>query len=322
MSFADAELFFKLYRGLMSFVNEHLKILPQRGIDFATFLQVTPESRYKVHEAFVKAPQTIDLFLQKNPHQFSNEEMEIVSSWRHMVPGHFYVMKDYEKHALFLSVNGEVRVYGVLALTDPIGWVLQGRSLPVLTKTILLPFRDVIIYDGLLYSSHITFGGNIRKTLHEDLRLSIKSHGIITSLPDVKNGDGVKVEIQDKDTPEKKIPTLSIRTVLGMWHIKSMSAWDEDYFNEETQAYIQFSNRGQGSFQFGYVSGTIDYCINGKGRGGRAEFSWEGGDRADGTPLTGRGWAVLERDQLKGEIRIHQGDSSGFVAVRAKRTGK
>ena len=47
------------------------------------------------------------------------------------------------------------------------------------------------------------------------------------------------------------------------------------------------------------------------------EFSWEGGDAADGTPLTGRGWAVLEGEELNGMIYIHCGDQCEFTANRA-----
>ena len=42
----------------------------------------------------------------------------------------------------------------------------------------------------------------------------------------------------------------------GLWHIVSMSGWDEDYFNEEVQAFIEFEANGTGHFQFGYVQGT------------------------------------------------------------------
>jgi hypothetical protein len=27
---------------------------------------------------------------------------------------------------------------------------------------------------------------------------------------------------------------------VGLWHIVSMDTWDEDYFNEEVQAFIEF----------------------------------------------------------------------------------
>ena len=30
----------------------------------------------------------------------------------------------------------------------------------------------------------------------------------------------------------------------GLWHIVSMSGWDEDYFNEEVQAFIEFEANG------------------------------------------------------------------------------
>lgn len=46
------------------------------------------------------------------------------------------------------------------------------------------------------------------------------------------------------------------------------------------------------------------------------EFSWEGGDGADGTPLTGRAWAVLDDAKLDGMFFIHQGDESGFEAMK------
>jgi hypothetical protein len=35
-------------------------------------------------------------------------------------------------------------------------------------------------------------------------------------------------------------------------------------------------------------------------------------------PCTGRGWAILEDDELRGMIFFHQGDESGFVAKRMK----
>jgi len=36
-------------------------------------------------------------------------------------------------------------------------------------------------------------------------------------------------------------------------------------------------------------------------------------------PCTGRGWAVLQGDELHGMIFFHQGDESAFVAKRASR---
>jgi hypothetical protein len=106
--------------------------------------------------------------------------------------------------------------------------------------------------------------------------------------------------------------------LLGRWRIVSMSTWDKDYINEEVPAFIEFDDRNSGSFQFGYVQGQID-CRTTSWEGKPAvEFSWEGGDGADGTPLTGRGWAILQENELRGMIFIHLGDDSEFVAERAE----
>lgn len=103
----------------------------------------------------------------------------------------------------------------------------------------------------------------------------------------------------------------------GTWHIVSMSTWDDDYLNEEVQAFIEFAANRGGSFQFGYVQGEIDYCVTSRDGNPTVEFSWDGGDGADGTQLSGRGWATLDGDQLRGMFFIHQGDDSDFVAQRA-----
>jgi hypothetical protein len=47
----------------------------------------------------------------------------------------------------------------------------------------------------------------------------------------------------------------------GSWRIVSMSMWDEDYLDEEVEAFIEFKDDGLGSFQFGYVGGKTDYRI-------------------------------------------------------------
>jgi hypothetical protein len=101
---------------------------------------------------------------------------------------------------------------------------------------------------------------------------------------------------------------------LGRWHIVSMTTWDEDYFNEEVQAFVEFEGDGTGTFQFGYVRGGIDYREGARDGKPCVEWSWEGSDEMD--PALGRGWATLEDGGLQGMIFIHLGDESEFEAER------
>jgi hypothetical protein len=104
--------------------------------------------------------------------------------------------------------------------------------------------------------------------------------------------------------------------ILGYWNIISLSNWDEDYVNEEVRAFIEFDNRRCGLFPFSDVRGNIDCRTTSREGKPVVEFSWEGGDGDDGPPLTGRGWAILEKNKLHGMIFIHQGDESDFEVER------
>ena len=96
-----------------------------------------------------------------------------------------------------------------------------------------------------------------------------------------------------------------------------MSAWEDAALNKNVQAFIEFDEEGMGKFQFGYVRGFTDhYRTKKRDRKRVAQFSWHGEDGADGTPLEGIGWVILEAGELSGTICIHLGDDSEFVAKR------
>jgi hypothetical protein len=103
----------------------------------------------------------------------------------------------------------------------------------------------------------------------------------------------------------------------GTWHIYEMELWDENYFNMEVQAYIKINPRSAGDFQFGLVSGEIDGEVVRHGTKERFEFTWEGNDEMD--PASGSGWIRLkDQNTIEGRVKFHQGDSSKFLAKRAK----
>lgn len=112
-----------------------------------------------------------------------------------------------------------------------------------------------------------------------------------------------------KSKPKPKSPFT------GRWRIVSMTAWEQDYVDEEGEGYFEFDGKGGGEFHFGYVHGQMD-CRPAT-RDGRpaVEWSWDGNDEMD--PAQGRGWAVVTGGELHGLIVFHQGDESEFVAEKA-----
>jgi hypothetical protein len=101
---------------------------------------------------------------------------------------------------------------------------------------------------------------------------------------------------------------------VGRWRITWMEQWDQDFVDAEVEGFFEFDSKHNGSFQFGYVSGSIDYRLATRDDKPAVEFSWEGNDGMD--QAQGRGWAVLHGDELSGTIFVNPGDESEFKAKR------
>ena len=179
---ADVEIFFKLHRSLLFFVNQRLQVLPQVITTADDFFTLSPEHLITVRDAFKANPALLDAYVIENPARLSQDELDIVASWRHGIVGRFYVLRDLKNYTVFLSSDDSPLAYGVLALSQPFEELI-GPNLPALVQIALLPFKDKIIYDGLMRSFNISFGPGIRRSLNERYGEAKTSHGIITSLP-------------------------------------------------------------------------------------------------------------------------------------------
>ena len=102
----------------------------------------------------------------------------------------------------------------------------------------------------------------------------------------------------------------------GRWRITSMSAWEDDFLDEEVEAFIEFDYKGWGAFQFGNIQGQMDCRKTTRDSEPAVEWSWDGNAEMDAAQ--GRGWAIVNGDELHGMIFFHGGDDSEFVAKRAK----
>jgi hypothetical protein len=166
----------------MFFVNQRLKVISDDVASPAASFSLSPEARLKVRHAFLEHTELIQAFVDENPAHLVGDELDIVRSWQHLVHGNFYVFREWKKYTVFLSSAEQPVAYGVLGLSQPFEDLI-GPYLPVLVETVLLPFKGMIVYDGLMSSYNVTFGGGIRRSLNESFKQAKARHGIITSLP-------------------------------------------------------------------------------------------------------------------------------------------
>jgi len=178
----EGKLFYDLYAVLLSFVNRKLKLSSEQFSDSREYTSTPPEARTAIREALFARRELIDEFVHDNPANLKADELEIVASWKHALPGKFCVLRYLKKYTVFLTSGGSPnRAYGVLGLADPLEAVI-GPRLPRLVTTVLLPFQGKIIYDGLVSGYNITFGGGIKRTLNEEYKQAKETFGIVTSL--------------------------------------------------------------------------------------------------------------------------------------------
>jgi hypothetical protein len=202
----DGKLFYDLYAALLSFVNGKLKVIPEQFSDSKGYTVLPPGKRLAVRDALYAHRELLDEFVRENPAKLSLDELEIIGTWKHAVIGQFFIFRYLSKYAIFLSTDSPKKAYGVLALADPFE-ELVGPYLPRLIQTVLLPFKDKIIYDGLLSGHNITFGGGVKRRLNEEYREAKEAFGIITSL-----AEGSQPPPRPKTTREHSASKVSSRS--------------------------------------------------------------------------------------------------------------
>jgi hypothetical protein len=99
----ELDLFFRLHRALLFFVNQRLQVIPNKVASPEEFAALSPGVRLKVRDSLTANLDLIESFAGENPASLSDGELDIVRSWRHLAAGRFYVFKELKKYTVFLS---------------------------------------------------------------------------------------------------------------------------------------------------------------------------------------------------------------------------
>ncbi len=193
----QVDQFYRMWRPLLNFVNAELQIFPSLSGAGAKN-DVDVNLAVKVRDTLWEKPEILDRFIEKNPAQLPSEDLAILRTWRYRRQGDFIIYKVLKKHSIFFSQDKTDDVFAVKGLYSPFDDIF-GPYLPVMVKTVLLPFNDVIIADGLFESYNVSFGPGIRsqfKTVYENAK---ELWEIITTLlpdrePPSRESQAAKVE--------------------------------------------------------------------------------------------------------------------------------
>jgi hypothetical protein len=178
LSDTDATLFFDLMFPLQFYVNQKKQILPDVA-SLEDYIELDLQDQATVRDALWEEPSLIAQYVAENPNHLAAEQLALIKSWQLRIVDRFILERLLKKHAIFIS---DEKVYAVLALHNSFENMIPKEALPVFVETVLLPFGDVIIYDGLLRGGNIMIGPNMAYGYKETYMAAKRNGKIVASL--------------------------------------------------------------------------------------------------------------------------------------------
>jgi hypothetical protein len=100
---------------------------------------------------------------------------------------------------------------------------------------------------------------------------------------------------------------------VGQWRVTELQGFDAEYVDLCGPAKLHVSTRGIGRMNFGAVDIELDCKMDDRDEN-MLQFSFEGGDEGDA--ICGRGYCLVEGDDMVGRLFRHGSDDFGFRAKR------
>ncbi|MCL4264599.1 MAG: hypothetical protein KJ069_15355 [Anaerolineae bacterium] len=178
LSEQDATLFFDLMFALQFFVKQQLELLPE-VTTIEAYRELDGEMRMEIRDTVWENALLISEYVRLNPDNLSQEQLDIVAGWQQFRSGKFVIERHLKQYTVFIGDGNQV--YGVLGLLDDIEDIIPRFALPLYVEAVLLPFKGMIVYDGLLASYALTFGGGMMASFKETYNKAKRKGEIIVS---------------------------------------------------------------------------------------------------------------------------------------------
>ena len=104
--------------------------------------------RKKIRNKWHQNKQIIDLFLINKNNSLSENDKYFILSLKHCINDTFLYIKEYNNFAIFFSID-TIQYYAVKSLEDDFEEILPFNK-PCLLKTMLLPYKNFIVWDGII----------------------------------------------------------------------------------------------------------------------------------------------------------------------------
>lgn len=178
LSANEVNEFFGIWLPLLGYVNKKANLY-QELPDALTEEEMVPRIVGKIAEKLWADVSLIDRYLAEND-RLAGEERELIRSWKRARTDNFIYERQLREGAVFINQDREV--YIVKGTSLPFNVMFGGRSLPMALTATLLPFRDVVITDGIIGLMNISYGKNMKREFRDIYNDAVKQNRLIRRL--------------------------------------------------------------------------------------------------------------------------------------------
>ncbi|HKM22406.1 MAG TPA: hypothetical protein VJZ01_10240 [Lachnospiraceae bacterium] len=173
LSEKDGKLYYELWLPLLDFVNQKYRV-NRKVKKMAGAQSLEPADVKAVSDKLCENPQVIDEYLSSCPNMLE-EHRNIVEGWKRSIKGRFIIERHLKSGSILISMEDET-VYQVSGIITSIEEMFYYAPVPLMVEAILMPFRDVIITDGLIMPYNLMIGRNMKREFKE-VYLTAKRNG-------------------------------------------------------------------------------------------------------------------------------------------------
>lgn len=167
-----ADLYYKLYFGLLDYTNKQYKLVPelkkiykQEGLNSQLLI---PIDKY-----LWEHKEIIDEFIGKNEYKFTLEELEIIKGFKTSVTSDRFIVVGFEReYTEILSEDG--KIYMVKGIRTDLDKLIDADSLPKVITTTLLMFNGNIVFNSFFTEMTVVFGNDIKEAIIADYEKAIR----------------------------------------------------------------------------------------------------------------------------------------------------
>jgi hypothetical protein len=174
----DAALFYSAWGALLTWVNDQRKIVPSFPRPTPGH-PIDPQLATQIRDLVWADDVLREQFLAEGASELGAAERDLIASWKHRVSGSFVIFKHMQKHSIFMS-DAVYAVHGIYTLLE-----VMFPCVPRFVQAVLIPFREVIITDGLMQTPpmQISYGAGIRRMFKNQYSSARETAEVRTRLP-------------------------------------------------------------------------------------------------------------------------------------------